>query len=128
MLDQRVLERSADLPIPVPAPGPAVRGAEGHRLANLTKLYHVPVFALRELLDRRAPGHKYNQLGQDELVAKADSLPAITATDIEALYEDYRYGQRLSFYLYLLPSGLEIPTLEELQAAVFNPADFLVPG
>jgi hypothetical protein len=84
----------------------------------LAKLYHVPVSALRELLESYAPGSKYDQLGQDELVAKADNLPLVTDTDVEALYEDYRYGQRLSFYLYLLPGGLEAPRLEEIQAAL----------
>ena len=78
-----------------------MRNIEGHRLHNLEKLYHVPVFALRKLLESRTLGQKLGYLRQDELVSEADRNPSITAADVEQVYESYRYGQKLSFYLYL---------------------------
>jgi hypothetical protein len=97
---------------------PVSGGSEGHRLANLDKLYHVPVFALRELLRKRVPGRGFGELRQGELVAEADRQPTIGEADVEELYENYRYGRRLSFYLYLLPAGLAEPTIGELQVAL----------
>lgn len=88
------------------------------RLDNLEKLYHVPVFALRGLLESRIPGRNFGQLRRSELVAEADRLSAISPADVEALYENYRYGQRLSFYLYLLPDGLPTPAIEDIQDAL----------
>jgi hypothetical protein len=90
------------------------------RLPNLQKLYHVPVFALRTLLDSRVPDRKFGHLRQAELVAEADRLPAITPDDVENLYENYRYGRRLSFYLYLLPEGLDQPQTGALQDVLDN--------
>lgn len=118
VLDQQVLEGTADGPNQVPTELMDVRGAESHRPANLGKLYHVPISALRGLLERRVPGVRVDDLRPDELIEEAANQPAITAADIEELYEDYRYGQRLSFYLYLLPSGLAPPTLEGIQTAL----------
>jgi hypothetical protein len=86
------------------------------RLPNLDKLYHVPTFALRRLLESRGEGRAFGSLGQAELVSKADELTDVTEADIEELYENYRYGRRPSFYLYLLPNGLAIPDGKELQA------------
>jgi hypothetical protein len=97
---------------------PVSDGPRGNRLANLEKLYHVPVFALRELLRSRVPGRSYGELRQGELVAEADRQSAIGEADVEDLYENYRYGRRLSFYLYLLPAGLAEPTIGELQVAL----------
>jgi hypothetical protein len=88
---------------------------EGHRLTNLDKLYHVPVFALRELLRDHVPGRTLGELRQAELVAEADRLATLHEADVDELYENYRYGRRLSFYLYLLPAGLDDPDLDELQ-------------
>ena len=65
--------------VPPPAAGAGRESAPrraGQRLANLNKLYHVPVFALRDLLQRRAPGRKFSDLRQADLVAAADRLPA----------------------------------------------------
>jgi hypothetical protein len=90
----------------------------GQRLTNLAKLYHVPVFALRKLLEHRVPGARFGHLSQPELVSAADQAQQISEADVEALYDDYRYGQRLSSYLYLLPEGLTAPTIEEIQAAL----------
>jgi hypothetical protein len=99
--------------------------APGTRLPNLHKLQHVPVFALRELLETRGASLQTGHLSQAELVAKADELLAITGTDVEALYENYRYGQQLSFYLFLLPENLALPDTDQIQ----NTLDELsVPG
>jgi hypothetical protein len=95
--------------------GEPVAQAGGQRLPNLHKLYHVPVFALRELLRKRVPGRGFGELRQAELVAAADKLAAVTEADVEDLYENYRYGRRLSFYLYLLPSDLAQPVIDDLQ-------------
>jgi hypothetical protein len=84
------------------------------RLANLDRLYHVPIFALQELLSN-ASGQSYAGLQQAELVAEADEILAIHERDVEALYENYRYGPGLSFYLYLLPGKLAQPDRKELQ-------------
>jgi hypothetical protein len=98
-------------PLGVGAPG-------GRRLPNLEKLYHVPVFALRELLRRRVPGRKFGDMRQAELVSEVEKQPTIAAKDVDALYENYRYGRSLTFYLYLFPDGLTEPTIEEIQAAL----------
>jgi len=89
-----------------------------HRLANLIKLYHVPVFALRELLERHADGASFGNLRQAKLVQKADEMESIGESEIDELHENYRYGRRLSFYLYLLPSGLKPPSLRQLQTVL----------
>lgn len=95
----------------------ANRGAvTGQRLTNLVKLYQVPVFALRALLERAAPGQDLGGVRQAELVKRADAMPEIHETDVDNLYESARYGQQLAFYLYLLPAGLEEPGMEELQS------------
>lgn len=94
--------------------------ATGHRLTNLAKLYQVPVFALRALVERAAPGQDLGGLRQAELVRRADTMPEIHETDVDGLYESARYGQQLAFYLYLLPTGMEEPGMEELQAFLDN--------
>jgi hypothetical protein len=94
------------------------RGAAGHRLANLVKLYYVPVAALRGLLESRAPGQEYGQMRQAELVRKVDEQPVISEGDVDALYESARYGQRLTFYLYLLPEDVDELDVEELQSVL----------
>ena len=91
-------------------------GQGGHRLANLNKLYHVPVFALRDLLQRRVAGRKFSGLDHDGLVAAADRLSDLSEADVEQLYENYRYGRSLAFYIYLLPEGVTEPALENVQA------------
>lgn len=88
------------------------------RLSNLTKLYHVPAYALRDLLERRGAGARFNGLRQAELVKKAQEVPGITESDVELLCENYRYGQQLALYLYLLPSNLLEPGIDELQSAL----------
>lgn len=94
------------------------RSVGGSRLSNLPQLFHVPVFALRELLERRAGGRKLGHLRQADLVRQADGMASFTEADVDDLYENYRYGGRLSFYLYLVPTGLVEPDIEELQAAL----------
>ena len=98
------------------APRPERGAASGHRLTNLAKLYQVPVFALRALLERAAPGQDLGGLRQADLVQRADAMPEIHETDVDSLYESARYGQQLAFYLYLLPTGLEEPAMDELQS------------
>ncbi len=88
------------------------------RLSNLTKLYSVPAFALRELLEKRGAGVKFNGLRQAELVKRAQEVPGITESDVELLCENYRYGQQLAFHLYLLPDSLVEPEIGEIQAAL----------
>jgi hypothetical protein len=100
-----------------PAKEPDTRG-DKQQPANLQKLYHVPVFAVRNLLQTHLPGRKLGQLRQAELIAEVARLPNISEDEIELLYENYRYGARLSFFLYLLPSGLQQPAMEEYQAAL----------
>jgi hypothetical protein len=102
----------------IPTQHGGTNARSGQRLSNLLKLYHLPVFALRELLESRVPGRKFGHLRQEELVRAADREPAITEADIDDLYENYRYGRRLSFYLYLLPSDLAEPRLEAFQSAL----------
>ena len=105
--------------VPPPAAGAGRESAPrraGQRLANLNKLYHVPVFALRDLLQRRAPGRKFSDLRQADLVAAADRLPDIGEADVEQLYENYRYGRSLAFHIYLLPEGVAEPVVEDVQA------------
>ena len=92
--------------------------AASPRLPNLEKLYHVPVIALRKLLERHVPGRRLGHLRQDDLVAEADRLAAITVEDVDRVYESYRYGRRLSFYLYLLPAGLPELDFEAYQDAL----------
>jgi hypothetical protein len=106
---------SGDLDLQLSAGESADSDGTGHRLANLEKLYHVPVFALRELLQNKAPGRALGELRQAALVAEADRLPEIEEADIDALYENYRYGRQLAFYLYLLPNGLSQPERDALQ-------------
>ena len=89
-----------------------------NRLKNLSKLYHVPVFAVQELLERHIPDRKFTHLRQVELIPEVDKTVTILESDVDDLYENYRYGRRLSFYLYLLPEGLSKPNLENLQAAM----------
>jgi hypothetical protein len=101
------------------APGPGTV----QRLSNLAKLHHVPVFALEHLLERRGSGQELGRLSQSELIQEADATPAITEVDVDALYEGYRYGPRLAFYLYLLPGGLVPPCIGDLQQAVVELAD-----
>ncbi len=112
---------------PMPLPHPKSNGTPEHRLPNLVKLYHVPVFALRELIEDRSSGGKYGHLRQAELIRKVDEMPGITEADIQNLYENYRYGRRLSFYLYLLPDGLTQPALPELQAVLDELATLSLP-
>ncbi|MGC9333044.1 MAG: CHAT domain-containing protein [Anaerolineae bacterium] len=105
------------------AKSPGNQRPETFRLPNLLKLYHVPVFALRELLKERAPGHKFGSMRQAELIAEADKLAVIGQEDVERLYENYRYGRSLSFQLYLLPSGLKEPAIAAFQKALDEWAD-----
>jgi hypothetical protein len=89
-----------------------------NRLPNLDMLYHVPVYALREMLKHRVPGRRFSDLRHDELVAEVDKHPSVTEEDVSDLYENYRYGQSLAFYLFLLPTDLVQPSVESLQTVL----------
>lgn len=123
MSEERAFEQGSDVQAHPAAQREEVGEAPGHRLSNLARLYHLPVFALRDLLQSRDPGRKLGHLCQSELVGEADRMPAITEADVEELYENYRYGRRLSFYLYLLPNGLAEPDIEEFQGALDDLAE-----
>ncbi len=98
--------------------------ATENRLSNLGKLYLVPAFAVRELLlsklrsdDKRMS--KIAKMRHDLLVGEIDKNLAISEEDVERVHEKYRYGRRLSFQLYLLPSNLPaITNPEDIQASL----------
>lgn len=118
-------EQNVDQASPRPVPPPETREHDDRsacRLPNLQKLYHVPVFALRGLLQSRIPDRDFGPLRQAELITEADRLSSITPVDVDNLYENYRYGQRLSFYLYLLPEGLAEPSTHEMQEILDDPS------
>jgi hypothetical protein len=127
MSQERVLKRSREVE-DLSTQVEGVSSAPPHRLSNLGKLYHLPVFALRELLESRVSGRKFGHLRQGELMREVDQTPAVTEADVDELYENYRYGRRLSFYLYLLPGGLTKPRTEEFQTALHELADTDRPG
>lgn len=115
---EREEDRASATPGSGPGAGPGSQSARAARLANLDRLYRVPVFALRELVDRHAPGYPVDGLSQEELVARAGRLPTVSEAEVEELYENYRYGRKLAFHLYLLPSGLDGPDREAFQHAL----------
>ena len=66
----------------------------------------IPALAIREFLVSRMPpdGHGRAQLSRlthQELVRQVEADPSITEEHIEQLFENYRYGQRISLQLYL---------------------------
>ncbi|MHB0966132.1 MAG: hypothetical protein ACYC36_06715 [Bellilinea sp.] len=68
----------------------------------LDMLKRVPVFAVRYLLSSHVPPDiNLKSMNRAELITRVDQIPAITPDMVEELYEDYRYGGRASFYLYL---------------------------
>lgn len=75
----------------------------GNRALNLDKLRHVPVFAVRELL-KTVLGDAVPFAGRtgEELIELAAETPEITEQVIDNLFEEFRYGGRASFYIYLL--------------------------
>lgn len=94
------------------------------RPPNVEKLYHIPVFAVRALLSQLIvePVGLQNKTG-DELVELAAQTPQVTQAAIDDLYEEYRYGGRASFFLYLLDSTHEreqMPSVEEWNTALDN--------
>ncbi len=105
--------------LPLPNPNPA-----GYRLANLDKLRLVPAFAVKQLLEDRVEGRRFGHLRHSELVEEADRILTITEEDITSLYESFRYGQRVSFYLYLLPPDLMAIDIDRYQRII----DSLLPG
>jgi hypothetical protein len=118
MLEQPLPTRAEDRGAGTPVDAETERITETPRLPNLEKLHHIPVFALRGLLESRLPEQTFFHLSQADLVAEADRLPALSASDVEALHENYRYGRQFSFYLYLLPDGLGSPLTEDIQQAL----------
>jgi hypothetical protein len=95
-----------------------------NRLDSLGKLYLVPAFAVRELVLSKLKSDDERigailKMRHDLLVQEADKTQAISESDVESVYEKYRYGRRLSFQLYLLPSNLPaIADPERLQASL----------
>ncbi len=85
--------------------------------SNIEKLRHVPVFAVRNLLlsalgDDTALG----SMTGDELIELVGRTVEITEANIDELFEEYRYGGRASFYLYLLrahPSSVGIVSVDD---------------
>jgi len=77
----------------------------GNRVPNLDKLRHVPVFAVRESLEMLL-GEDFPSGVRtgDQLIELAADTPEITEKIIDDLFEEYRYGGRASFYIYLLPA------------------------
>jgi hypothetical protein len=75
----------------------------GGRVSNLDKLRHVPVFAVRDLLKivLRDAAPLTGRTGE-ELIELAAERPEITEQAIDDLFEEFRYGGRASFYIYLL--------------------------
>ena len=118
MLDQPLPTQPEDRGAGTSVDAENERLAEIPRLPNLEKLHHIPIFVLRELLQSRLPEQTLGHLSQAELVAEAGRLPAISVADIETLYENYRYGRQFSFYLYLLPDGLDSPGVVDIQEAL----------
>ncbi len=78
----------------------------------LDMLQHVPVFAVRTLLTGNIPSDvNLKGMRGSELIDLVDRTPTITSDMVEVLYEEYRYGGRASFYLYLfknIPNGTNI--------------------
>jgi hypothetical protein len=81
----------------------------GDRVSNLDKLRHVPVFAVRELL-KIVLGEGFPLSGRtgEQLIELAAERPEITDQVIDNLFEEFRYGGRASFYIYLLFGEPEI--------------------
>jgi len=97
-----------------------------NRLSNLSKLHLVPAFAVRDLLlSKLGPDNerasRVRRMRRDQLIEEIDKSEVISEADIEQLYENYRYGRRLSFQIYLLPLNLPaIANPDELQAALIE--------
>jgi hypothetical protein len=83
---------------------------------HLDLLRHVPVFAVRSLLLPHVPAEtNLKGMRGTELIALVNNTPAIIPKMAEELYEEYRYGGRASFYIYLfntIPNGAEILDVE----------------
>ena len=81
----------------------------GSQVSNLDKLRHVPVFAVRELL-KTVLGEAVPISGRtgEELIELAAETPKITERVIDELFEEFRYGGRASFYIYLFFGEPEI--------------------
>lgn len=79
-------------------------------------LTRVQVWAIRDLLSKN--GHEYlkiKSLRRSELISLVEKTSSITPQMISDLYEDFRYGKRASFYLYIFkakPNNTEILDLE----------------
>jgi hypothetical protein len=66
----------------------------------------IPALAIREFLVSRMPSDdngraRLSRLTHQELVRQVEADPSITEEQVEQLFEDYRYGQRISLQLYL---------------------------
>jgi len=95
-----------------------------NRLGNLGKLYLIPVFAVRELLlsnlkpdDEQVT--RIKRMRQELLIEEVDKNASVSEEDVEQVYENYRYGRRLSFQIYLLPSNLPaLANPDEIQTSL----------
>ena len=83
---------------------------------NIDKLRLVPAFAVRQLLQQKDSdrGGRYENMSQDRMVKEAENVPSITASDIETLYENYRYGGKVSFFIYLIPENAEVVSADQI--------------
>ena len=95
---------------------------------RLQQLQQIPVFALRELLHRRLddpvthagiserfrtvlrrrprdPQRAVHRLTREQITALIAACPEISDGEIQALFEEYRYGSNPSFYIFLFDAG-----------------------
>jgi hypothetical protein len=77
----------------------------------LDMLKRVPAFAIRNMLSSHLPPEtNLRSMNRSELIARVNQITAITSEMVEKLYEDYRYGGRASFYLFIFkthPSSVD---------------------
>jgi hypothetical protein len=72
-------------------------------------LQHVPVFAVRNLLKRVVGDEaRFNNMSGEALIQQVKNTPDITEEDVRQLFEEYRYGGRACFNIFLLLSRPEV--------------------
>jgi hypothetical protein len=65
------------------------------------------------------PADTIRYLIQDKLIALIEACPEISAADIDRLYEEYRYGQNPTLYIFLFnPRRVKRPSRLEMQAEI----------
>jgi hypothetical protein len=78
-------------------------------------LQHVPVFAILTLL-KRVVGNdaRFNNMSGEELIQEVRHTPDISEEDVRRLFEEYRYGGRACFYIYLFLSNPEVEQIPQV--------------